>query len=478
MNEVEQMLEEILPVLMPMQESSKIVQVMTRPLAPAQVTTVSSTPSTTSASSSSLKRPIRKQLRMAEPQSGPQESLQTQISGRPTPLQPTLLSPHLIQAQQLPSLQQHTSGLIPTVHSLSGHSLVQQKSSHPSHTITASHAQNFSIDNHLPQDSQTLQITGQNNISEFLTQSVASAANTPRFLTIGTDVVMTSSSVKACDNQNVDNGNLLYSIPQSQLLPTLSPIYSSQGLAGSPSNPQTHSLSPLALNTMTTVAGQEKGVSPSSSININHYLQSQESQNPTNSGSQHHFLQQQQQQHHYQTVAQQNHSFTQGNLEAQQIKLSEYLLQQQNQQQVPPVLTLHLKPTNSSSSDSPGFVLSLQGATIVSQHNDQVGFSGFNTNSTQSLNFSNGQGVVLVASQSPSGSLILNRISQNTQPMNSYTPAHSCASGSSANKTFPQQPPNSMCSPQFTSTPVAMTTSMFTQSGSNDKLSQVFSYSS
>ncbi|GFN96476.1 calmodulin-binding transcription activator 1, partial [Plakobranchus ocellatus] len=94
-----------------------------------------------------------------------------------------------------------------------------------------------------------------------------------------------------------------------------------------------------------------------------------------------------------------------------------------------PVLTLHLKPTNSSTSDSPGFVLSLQGATIVSQHsgmpNTMSGSGRSNKtgpcNSNQ--NIASHSGLVLAASQSPGGSLVLNKIS--SEPVVPVLSAHS-----------------------------------------------------
>ncbi|RUS80061.1 hypothetical protein EGW08_012178 [Elysia chlorotica] len=85
-----------------------------------------------------------------------------------------------------------------------------------------------------------------------------------------------------------------------------------------------------------------------------------------------------------------------------------------------PVLTLHLKPTNSSTSDGPGFVLSLQGATIVSQHSSMPNtscVSGMSSvGSCQGPGHTTSPGsLVLVASQSPGGSLVLNKISPQPQ---------------------------------------------------------------
>ncbi|GFR73058.1 calmodulin-binding transcription activator [Elysia marginata] len=102
--------------------------------------------------------------------------------------------------------------------------------------------------------------------------------------------------------------------------------------------------------------------------------------------------------------------------------------QKQGSQESTPVLTLHLKPTNSSTSDSPGFVLSLQGATIVSQHSGlsstsaEPRVSSSSSSPTGLSQTSSAGGLVLVASQSPGGGLVLNKISPQPQPQAQNAP--------------------------------------------------------
>ncbi|KAI8795578.1 calmodulin-binding transcription activator 1 [Biomphalaria glabrata] len=442
---VEKLLEEILPFLMPTQENNKNAQTLqrlTRPLAPAPMTathltvtnTVSSSP--ISSTTASLKRPVRKQLRTDEPQpSCNLESLQN-MGLVPQGVSPSLLPQHVMLApQQSQSLQQPQCS-VPNFHSLNGHSFLQKNSQSPLIISTAA-GHIFGAENLMQGSGSSLPLNQQKNMSDVLNHSLASTINTPRFVTIGPDMGVTNSSTASC-NETVSSIGMAYT--QSNLLPALSP-FSNKAVNSStfPTNPS-HSSSPEA---------------PSSSPIKN------ESQTSSGAENSFHFPQQ----HLYQLVAQQNHSFPQDNSQPQQM--------QQHGQGQTPVLTLHLKPTGMTSPEGPGFVLSLQGATIVSQHKDQPELSSFTTNSSSPLSFSNNQGVVLVASQSPTGGLVLNRVSPSFQPITSsfaMTTSSSQQSFSSAN----------VCSSEFViSTASPMTSSHYTQplTLSDNNLSQGFTYS-
>ncbi|KAH9515572.1 hypothetical protein Btru_011424, partial [Bulinus truncatus] len=472
---VEKLLEEILPLLMPTQESNKSVLSLsriTRPLAPAPLTThltVTSTPSSSPVTSisTSLKRPMRKQLRSDDtPASCKPDSLQTTGNIPQSQCLPSLLPQHLAPThQQLQSLQSQAP--VSNSHSLSGHGFLQKNHQPP--LIINTSAQNF--EKISQENCQNLNSNLQKNATDFLGHNVTNAVNGPRFLTIGNDVVMSNSSTPA-ERQNTNCINSSYTASQTQLLPALSPIFSNQADSGSHSSLPTQPAQSLLL---TAVPDHKEA---SSSLSLNNVLQDQESQHP--SGSQNHFhfpVQQQQQQHLYQLVAQQNHSFTQEKIETQQIQL-------QPSQTQTPVLTLHLKPTNLSSSDSPGFVLSLQGATIVSQQNEQPGMSGFSRNTAPSINFSNNQGVVLVASHSPAGGLVLNSVSPSFQPATtSFTTPSShinCSpvATSSSHQMFTQNSTANMCSSDFVMSSSSLT-SMTTQPNMVDNsLSQTYTFSS
>lgn len=112
---------------------------------------------------------------------------------------------------------------------------------------------------------------------------------------------------------------------------------------------------------------------------------------------------------------------------------------------------------------------------------------------SQAVNLASGQGLVLVASQTPAG-FVLNRISSNPQAQTS-TPASLFVNPQDVNlgapppdkpqhslvlSPFAQQPQKNLSSSQFTGSPVVTGSSLFTHSDSNANPahSQPFSYSS
>lgn len=255
--QVEKMLEEILPLLLPAQENNKVTQGLlrgSRPLAPAPVTSVvsssSSSPTTTS-SSSAVKRPARKQFVTMEPQPGaklepfhPQQiqSVVSQSQTRGTTQHSTLLPTQLLPSQQ----QQPNQGNIPNIHSLTGSNLIQ-KVNPSSHTIlTSSHGQNFHPPSNTPHN---LHVAG------FVNKNVACSANTPRFLTIGSDVVIAST---ASSSQVPGVESLSCAVPQ--LLSSVTPIYTSHGTSApfinqdSPSIPQSPAPSTVIMTTTSPLA--------------------------------------------------------------------------------------------------------------------------------------------------------------------------------------------------------------------------------
>ncbi|CAG5129969.1 unnamed protein product, partial [Candidula unifasciata] len=469
---VEKMLDEFLPLLLPNQETTKCIT--SRPLAPAPNNTVPSSsylaPASTPTSLTSLKRPIRTQASCHQPQvtrvvqAGQQETRlsslhqvhdsHAQVPATFTAMHSSMLSGENVNAHQ--HRQQKTTAQIPISHSFT-YPYIQNSQS--SLVTSSSNNQIFSTANLLQVNPTGYHQIGNlgrqegssSSCTNFLNQAMTNS--TLRFVAVGNDALANSNMPGREDNSS-EGQNTDFRIQQVTLP---SEVYSHFGtsMPSSSSSPLTSYLA----NSLSSAVGREKGApsssvssssSPSSlmSINVNQF-----SLNP---------------------VIQRHISL---NADPQQPQV--------------PVLTLHLKPVGNCSSDMPGIVLSLQEATIVSQQGDQS--SGlFGPHTSQAVNLSNGQGLVLVASQTPGG-FFLNRISSNPQ---AQTPAPNSlfVSPQEVNLEAPQdksqhnqvlspfreQPQKNVSSPQFIGSPVVTGTSLFTHPdiNANPAHSQPFSYES
>lgn len=276
------MLDEILPLLIPMQEGTK--SITSRPLAPAPSSATSSASylaSTSAPSSSSLKRPIRSQnstpihsqprVLVQTSQSDPHlhslqnvQDVHSQVPAKVTSLQSSLLSNQIIGGH--PQQPQKIQVQIPTLHSLS-HPCIQNS---PSTTLaTSSDIQSFNsadlshcrCQNLLQNDQITQQDTTSTSASDFLTHAIASSSSPARL------VAVNNMSMGCKDSNSADIQSSDFSVHQ---VPILSQVYPSCGTTASTSTslPVTTYLT----STLTAATSHENRVTPSlpsPSISVN-----------------------------------------------------------------------------------------------------------------------------------------------------------------------------------------------------------------